>query len=173
MKDEPTLFRMLRTRFGYSDGFLITDDRDDPCFTVTLEGSGALRYGLWDRDNCRRSLIRYNHLLMPYFTLRCDGRFYVLLPILRPECSFAVYGSSYRFAGNAAEGVFAMMGENDRPVMTQQRILCVGAQREGYELKIFESDHLIFLLSAAVCADVFLSLSAPEEPFSGRVSPEP
>lgn len=138
-------------------GFIVFNSRAVPEYTVTAEAANGLKLTVLDENGELLSVIRYNRLMLNYFTIRCDKRFYVLIPCLQEHFAFAIYGSTYRFAGDLAEGSFSMLTADGEIVMTQKKCWC--KYGEGYELNIHDEVHELFLLSVAVCADMYNTLS--------------
>ena len=103
------------------------------------------------------SSIQYKSLVMRYFTIRCLSGYYLLLPLLNENFSFMVCGSSYTFAGEMSSGRFSMMNAEKMPVMTMKKVW--SAFGEGFETEIFSESEEAFLLSSAICAATYLTLT--------------
>lgn len=145
-------------------------------FTV-LDEQGRVRYTVPVETEKRRQRLQilsgvmpvaeivHRRLIVQYFTVRCDEHFYALVPYQKEFFTFAMYGSSYRFAGNMAEGRFSLFDVDKSPVMTQKK--CWGAYGAGFELQIYREDREVFSLAVALCAAMYLSAAEEDPVLSG------
>ena len=142
-------------------GFIVYDDKADLLFRISAESGDHMKYLIFDSSGLPVSTIRLNTLLLTYFTVRCKRHFYVLVPCLRDNLAFAIYGSTFRFAGDPLSGSFSAADSRGNILMTQKK--CWAKTGEGYELELSDEDHLLFLISAAICADIFSSSNSSRE----------
>lgn len=141
------------------DGFTIYNHHAEPVCNAEIDAGANIRIELRNEDRMLLSSIKFSRLMVNYFTIRCEHRFYVLVPCMGSPFSFAIYGSTYRFAGNLADGCFSMFNAKGETIMTQKK--CWTPHGDGYELDIKEEKYYLFMLSAAICADLFLAVSEP------------
>ena len=139
-------------------GFDILDESAHPKYTVSVK-----------TDRNKQKIIIKNHdkqpiaeifnkkLVFPYFSVRCKGHFYVLVPMVKDCFAFVIYGSTYRFLGNLSSGRFSLKDVDKSPVMTQQK--CWGKFGDGFEIEIFNNEQRLFSLCCAVCAAMYISAS--------------
>ena len=147
---------LKRDTIDEKSGFMIYDNKGLPKYSVTSEAGNGMKLALFDSVGQQHSLIRYNTLMLNYFTVRCEKRFYVLLPVMNKQFTFAIYGSTYRFTEVAGDQ-FCVTASDGSPVMTQKKCWC--RYGDGYELEIIDEAHEILLLSIAVCADMYLTIT--------------
>ena len=140
-----------------TDGFTIYNDNAEPVCTAYVEASPSLRITMSYNESKPVSTIKFNTFMLNYFTIRCSRRFYALVPCINKQFSFAIYGSTFRFIGNLADGRFSMLNSNGEVIMTQKK--CWTQQGEGYEVNITEGQYHIFMLSVALCADIYIALT--------------
>ncbi len=114
-----------------------------------------------DADGRPVAEIVHKQLMLHYCTIRCQSGFYVLLPNIKECFQFLIYGSTYRFAGDLAEGRFSLFDVDKSPVMTQKQ--CWTSYGDGFEIELYLPEQEVFSLSVAVCAALFLS-TANESP---------
>ena len=138
------------------DGFTIYTEKGEPCFAADVRAEPSIRITLRGRGGELLSTIRFNTFMLSYFSVRCGKRLYVLVPCLGRRFAFAIYGSTFRFVGNLSDGRFSMLGADGETVMTQKK--CWTAHGDGYELDIKDERYEIFMISAALCADICLAL---------------
>lgn len=148
-----------------SDGtaaFIIFDELGFSKYTVTVVSEKRKQKMLiLDSERNPVSEILHKQFVMDYFTVRCRSRLYVLVPYCKECFSFAVYGSTYRFAGDISAGSFSLFDVDKSPVMTQKK--CWSKYGSGYEVEIYLEDQEHFALSTALCADLYIS-AAKEDP---------
>jgi len=96
-------------------------------------------------------------MVFRYFSVKCKGHLYILVPMIKEYFAFIIYGSTYRFLGDIAAGRFSLIDVDKSPVMTQKK--CWGKFGEGFELEIFSDEQKIFSLCCAVCAALYISAS--------------
>ena len=143
--------------------------RADSGFDI-LDESAHLKYTVSVKtDRNKHKIIIKNHdkqpvaeifnkkLVFPYFSVRCKGHFYVLVPMVKDCFAFVIYGSTYRFLGNLSSGRFSLIDVDKSPVMTQQK--CWGKFGDGFEIEIFNNEQRLFSLCCAVCAAMYISAS--------------
>ena len=139
------------------DGFTIYNGNAEPVYTAYVEASSSLRITMKDSDGQNVSVIKFNNFVLNYFTIRCSRRFYALVPCINNQFSFAIYGSTFRFIGSIADGRFSMLNSDGEVIMTQKK--CWTQQGEGYEINITDGQYHIFMLSVALCADMYIALT--------------
>lgn len=142
---------------AYLDGFTVYNDDAEPVYTAYVEASPSFRITMTDCGNKTVSVIKFNNFMLNYFTIRCSRRFYALVPCINSQFSFAIYGSTFRFIGNLADGRFSMLNSNGEIIMTQKK--CWTRHGEGYEVNITDEQYHIFMLSVALCADIYIALT--------------
>ncbi len=141
--------------------------RDEQNFLI-LDQSGNLKYNAIvttentkqrivaeNADGIPQSVILHKNSLIRHFSVRCCGKMYILVPVTGECFAFAIYGSTYRFTGDTANGRFSLYDVDKSPVMTQKK--CWSKFGDGYELKIYSEKEELFAVSVAICAAVFLS----------------
>ena len=96
-------------------------------------------------------------LVFRYFSVKCKGHLYILVPMIKEYFAFIIYGSTYRFLGDIAAGRFSLIDVDKSPVMTQKK--CWGKFGDGFELEIFNDEQKLFSLCCAVCAALYISAS--------------
>ena len=97
-----------------------------------LDGAARLKYTVSVKtDRNKQKIIIKNsdkktvaeilrkQLVFPYFSVRCKGHFYVLVPMIKDCFVFVIYGSTYRFLGDISAGRFSLIDVDKSPVMTQ------------------------------------------------------
>ena len=136
--------------------FYVYDDNENIKYAVSVQAEPSLRMMIQTLGGEPLAAIKYNTFVLNYFTVRCANRFYALIPCLNERFSFSIYGSTYRFMGSLLDGEFSMFSSDGETVMTQKK--CWTTHGDGYELNISDEPHELFLISAALCADVFLTL---------------
>ncbi len=158
--------------------FLKRNQSDDElCFTVYDE-SGHEKYHIAvqtekfrqkidmnDTEERTVSEITHKFLVLRYYTVRCNGRFYVLVPQVKDCFFFMIYGSTYRFAGNLSEGSFSLFDVDTSPVMTQKK--CWSRYGDSYELTVYQEQEEIFAVSCAICADMYLAITEEDAVLTG------
>ena len=137
--------------------FIVYDAKAQPLYTVLCNSETPSKQHIIDREDNVCSVIKYNSFLMNYFTLRCSGRFYILVPCIGDSFAFAIYGSTYRFSGDLAAGRFSVFSSDGEIKMTQKKH--PDETGESYELDIHDEEHQLFLLSVAICADMYMTLT--------------
>ncbi len=146
------------------EGFTIYNTHAEPVCAAEMNFSSSIHIELRNEDRVLLSSIKFNRLMLDYFTIRCDHRFYVLIPIIGNHFSFAIYGSTFRFAGNLADGCFSMFNAKGEIIMTQKK--CWAQHGDGYELEIKDEKYRLLMVSTAICADLFIALSEPRTAYS-------
>ena len=96
-------------------------------------------------------------LVFRYFSVKCKGRLYVLVPMIKDYFAFIIYGSTYRFLGDISAGRFSLIDVDKTPIMTQKK--CWSKCGDGFEIEIFSEEQKIFSLCCAVCAAMYISAS--------------
>lgn len=139
-----------------SDGFTIYNDKGEPCCTAEVRADPSVRISLRGSGGELLSAIKFNTFMLSYFSVRCGKRMYVLVPCFGRQFAFAIYGSTFRFAGNLSDGSFTMLDPDGKTVMTQKK--CWASHGDGYEINIYDEKYKIFMLSVALCADICLAL---------------
>ena len=142
---------------GQKDGFTVYNEKAEPISTAVVRSGGLLGITIYDRSRSTVSEIRLNSFMLNYFSIRCCHRLYVLIPCSTTRFAFAIYGSTYRCMGSLADGRFSMIDSHGSTVMTQKK--CRTPHGEGYELDISDRRYTLFMLSVAICADIYLTLS--------------
>lgn len=137
-------------------GFLVTDELGHQKYAVTAECGAGIRLTMMDKNGDTCGVIKYNEFMLSYFTISCCRRFYVLIPVSGEYTGFNIYGSTYRFSGNAADGCFSILTSGGECAMTHKKTW--GPAGEAFELIITDEDHELFLLSCALCADMTVYL---------------
>lgn len=151
---------LKRDTTGECSAFAVFDEKGEQKYAVCAEAGAGIRMTVFTGNGDIASLIKYNSFVLNYFTVSCARRFYVLIPCTGTQFAFAVYGSTYRFAGSLADGSFTMTTSSGDIVMTQKK--CTVEHGEGYELDISDEAHELFLLSCALCADMYISCAPGE-----------
>ncbi len=141
-------------------GFEIYDQAENIVFHVAATVDSSLKMAVESRVGEPFSMIRFNTLLFPYFTVRCQRHFYVLVPCLGERFAFAIYGSTYKFSGDLGAGAFTMTDAQGKILMTMEKTLTRSGS-EAYELEIHDTDRRMFLISAAICAAAYQVLAEP------------
>ena len=139
-----------------SDGFTVYTESGEPCCNAEVKAEPSVRITLRGNGGELLSTVRYNTFMLSYFSVRCGKRMYVLVPCFGRQFAFAIYGSTFRFAGSLASGSFSMINSDGETVMTQKK--CWTAHGDGYELDIRDEKYEEFMLSVALCADICLAL---------------
>ena len=142
---------------GQNDGFTVYNEKGEPIYTAVVKLSGILGMTMYDRSNHTVSDIRLNNLVLNYFSIRCCHRMDILIPCLNKRFAFAIYGSTYRFMGSLSDGRFSMLDSHGDTVMTQKK--CWTPHGDGYEIEITDRKYTLFMLSVALCADIYITLS--------------
>lgn len=143
--------------------FTVYDRMENIIFNVVSSVDSSLRMTVESRNGEPFSVIRLNTLLFTYFTVRCSRHFYVLIPCVRDHFAFAIYGSTYKFAGNLAAGEFTMTDSKGEIIMTINKTITRSGD-EAFELEIKDEEHKMFMISAAICAASYQILAEPNTP---------
>lgn len=144
------------------EGFLVLNQSAHTKYTVLQAAENTKQKIIVESDGKRVvAAISNKNMVIRYFSVKCGKRFYILVPCVGDCFAFAIYGSTYRFAGNMAEGRFSLFDVDKSPIMTQKK--CWGKFGDGYEINIYDREQEIFALSVAVCAALYIS-SAQEKP---------
>ena len=139
-------------------GFDILDESAYLKYTVSVRTDRTKQKIIIKR--CDRKLvaeISNRKFLFRYFSVRCRGHFYILVPMATDCFAFVIYGSTCRFLGDISSGRFSLIDVDKSPVMTQKK--CWGKFGEGFELEIFSQEQKLFSLCCAVCAAMYISAS--------------
>ncbi len=153
---------LRRDASGGNSAFEVFDELGFSKYTVTVVSEkNKQKLVMLDAGGTAVSEILRKQFVLDYFAVRCNSRLYVLVPFCRECFSFAVYGSTYRFAGDVSSGSFSLFDVDKSPVMTQKK--CWSKHGSGYEIEIFLEEQEIFSLSTAICADMYIS-AAEEDP---------
>ncbi len=143
----------------YSDadgGFCVFDETAMPRYhAVNVTDTAGCHITLIDAEGGKAAEIYHKSLVLGYFTIKCGGRRYILVPCMKERFGFAIYGSTYRFLGDIASGRFSLFDVDKSPVMTQKK--CWGEYGDGYELKIYHDNKEIFAVAVAICAALYLT----------------
>ena len=131
--------------------FNVYDHNENIIFDVRNSIDSKMKMSLESKSGDPFSQIRLNTLLFTYFTIRCRHHFYVLVPYIRENLYFSIYGSTYRFSGNIFTGAYAACDAEGNIMMTMERTHTISGS-EAYELNINDDEHKIFLISCAICA---------------------
>ncbi len=142
---------------AYCDGFTVYSEKGEIVCTAEVKANTSIQIFLRDSSSALLSSMRYNTFVLNYFSIRCGKRMYVLVPCVGRHFAFAIYGSTFRFTGSLADGSFSMLNSGGETIMTQNK--CWTSHGEGYELNISEDKYAVFMISVALCADIFLALS--------------
>ena len=142
---------------GRYDGFTVFNEKAEPIYTAVIRENRLPGITMFDRSKNTVSEIRLNSFMLNYFSIRCCHRLYVLIPCLGTRFAFAIYGSTYRFMGSLIDGRFSMLDSHGETMMTQKK--CRTPHGEGYEIEISDRRYTLFMLSVAMCADLYLTLS--------------
>lgn len=142
---------------SFIDGFTIYNDKAEPIYVAAVEAAPSLHISIVDTEGKQISSIKFNTFMLNYFTVRCGRRFYALVPCIDKRFAFAIYGSTFRFIGSLSDGRFSMLTSDGKVVMTQQK--CWTQHGDGYEIEIMDEQYKSFMLSVALCADIYLALS--------------
>ncbi len=138
------------------DGFVVLDKNANVRYTVSLMTERTSQKLVIETPERKVvSVISNKNMMLRYFSVKCNKHLYVLVPYMGECFAFVIYGSTYRFAGNMAEGRFSMYDVDKSPVMTQKQ--CWGCMGDGYELNIYVNEQEYFALSVAICAALYLS----------------
>ncbi len=140
--------------------FMIYDNMGLPKYSVSAEIGNWMKMVVFSGEGEQRSVIRYNKLMLDYFTILCQKRFYVLIPNIKNGFAFTIYGSTYKFNGKPGDD-FYMSAPDGTVVMTHKR--CRSSGMSGFEITINDEAHEMFLLSAAICADMYLDVSEKQK----------
>ena len=147
-------------------GFQIYDDLGNCRYSAIVETESSRQRIILTGDSVVPvSEILHKSFLMRYFTVRCQAGFFVLLPSMRDCFSFRIYGSSYRFAGDASSGSFSLFDVDKSVIMTQKKCWC--RYGDAYELNILVPEDEHFALSVAICADLYISATEASTVLSG------
>ena len=147
---------MKREVFNGALGFTVYEETGQVLYRVKQEDEQRRQKLLiFDEKDRLLSEVMRKQFMMQYFTIRCQTGIYVLIPNIKEYFMFLIYGSTYRFAGNMAEGRFSLFDVDKSPVMTQKK--CWTTYGDGYELELYVPEQEIFSLSVAVCAALYRS----------------
>lgn len=147
---------LKRDTSGEKAGFVILDETGFEKYIVTVKGDKTKQKIIIRTPEKKiASEILNKDLVIRYFSLKCNKRFYVLVPFVQERFAFAIYGSTYRFLGDMEQGCFSLIDVDKSPVMTQKK--CWGKFGDGFEIQIFNEEQEIFSLSVAVCAAMYIS----------------
>lgn len=151
------LFLKREITDGEAD-FTVLSESARPVYSVFVHTEKTRqRIRIIDNDGNAVSDIVRKDLVLQYFTVRCCGRIYVLVPYNKECFTFMIYGSTYRFAGDLSSGRFSLFDVDKSPIMTQKK--CWGKFGDGFELDLYKKDQQIFSVSCALCAAMFLLAS--------------
>lgn len=142
-------------------GFLVLDELGHQKYVVTAEAGAGIRMTMFGKSEEIVSVIKYNTLMLSYFTISCARRFYVLIPSRAGEVSFSIYGSTFLFSGDAASGCFSVLTADGECALSHKKTLSKSG--EVFEVIINDEQHELFLLSCALCADSFLFISETDK----------
>ena len=154
-----TLFIKRDTVCGNA-GFIVSDELGRQKYAVTSEAGAGIRMTMYSCAEEIVSVIKYNRLMLNYFTISCCRRFYVLIPVAAEELSYAIYGSTYKFVRGSSAECFSILNAEGEIVMSHKRVW--NGAGDYYELEIKDEAHELFLLSCAICADVYVSFGQTE-----------
>lgn len=138
-------------------GFTVFDEKGYSKYTVdiiTEKTKQRITIKNNSTDKIVSEILR-KELVIKYFTVKCRGRIYILVPYLKDCFTFMIYGSTYRFAGDVNSGRFSLFDVDKSPVMTQKK--CWSPYGDAYELELYDEIQEYFSLSVAVCAAMFIS----------------
>ncbi len=138
-------------------GFLVLDKSGHEKYTVSVLSGTKQKITVEAPDHTILSTIANKNMVLRYFSIKCSGRLYVLVPCMGERFAFVIYGSTYRFAGSIADGCFSLFDVDTSPIMTQKKCWCRFG--DGYELNLYNDEQEIFALSVAVCAAMYVSSS--------------
>ena len=153
---------MKRNNIESGIDFTIYNHLEKIVFNVRGTVDSSLKMKLEGRSGEVFSSIRLNSFMFTYFSVRCARRMYILVPCIRERFAFAIYGNTYRFAGNLASGEFTMENTDGEVLMTIKKVRT--SSGEAFELDIKEDEKKLFLISAAVCAASYQVFAEPETP---------
>lgn len=136
-------------------GFSVMSESAVQLYTVLVHTEKTKqRIRIIDGQGNTVSDIVRKELVLQYFTVRCCGRIFVLVPYNNECFMFMIYGSTYRFAGDLSSGCFSLIDVDKSPVMTQKK--CWSKFGDGFELKIYDEEQTPFAISCALCAAMYL-----------------
>lgn len=139
-----------------SSRYVVLDDCGNQKYIVTGSNNPSRqKLILSDNEGEKMSEISLYNLVATYFMIRYDKHIYALVPCVRENFAFLIYGSTLRFLGNIAQGSFSLVDVDKSVVMTQKK--CWGKYGTGFELNILDEQQEIFALSVAICADMYIS----------------
>lgn len=154
---------LKRNNIDSGMSFAVYDHAENIIFNVETSVDSSVRMVIENQSGEPFSMIRLNTFLFTYFTIRCSRHFYVLIPCLREQFSFAIYGSTYRFSGNLAYGKFVMSDSDNKTMMTVEKTVTHNGD-EAFVLDIQDEEHKMFMISAAICAASYQILAEPNTP---------
>lgn len=138
------------------DRFMVLDESGYEKYSVSFETDRTKqKITVETPDHKVISTISNKNMVLRYFSIKCSGRLYVLVPYMGENFAFVIYGSTYRFAGDMGNGCFSLFDVDTSPVMTQKKCWCKFG--DGYELNVYDDSQEIFALSVAICAAVYVS----------------
>ncbi len=143
---------LKRTEEG---GFCFLDESARELYNVKIETSGS-KQKITLADNEGMIFSNVTHRLIPVdnFTVRCNGKIYILLPQNTDCFSFKIYGSSYAFCGDMISGSFSMFDVDKTAVVTMKK--CWSRIGDGYELHLYSENNAALALSVCVCAAMYI-----------------
>ncbi len=147
----------LKYNGGYGDaGFDVLDETACLKYSVSVQTEKNRQKIIIKNLNQQIVAEIFNkNLVIRYFSVRCSGHLYVLVPIIKECFAFIIYGSTYRFLGDISAGSFSLIDVDKSPVMTQKK--CWSSFGDGFELHIFNAEQELFAVSCAICAAMYLS----------------
>lgn len=147
---------LKRDMSDISSRYVVLDDSGKEKYIVTgTTGSSRQKLKLSGANGEKMSDITLYSLVATYFTIKYDKRLYALVPCVRENFAFLIYGTTLRFLGDISEGRFSLIDVDKSIVMTQKK--CWGKYGTGFELNIIDEKQEIFALSVAICADMYVS----------------
>lgn len=155
---------LKRDRSEISSRFSVLDEKGNEKYIVTGKSTASKQViYISDINNNKLSTITFLDFVVKSFSVKCGKRLYALMPCIREQFAFIIYGSTFRFIGNIAEGRFSLIDVDKSPVMTQKKCWCKSGV--GFEINIFNDEYEIFALSVAVCAAMYIVANAEDPVF--------
>lgn len=146
---------LTRDTDGESARFAVLDEYGKEKYIVTgKSGNSKHTMYLSDINGNRLSVITLYDFVAKYFSVKCNKRLYALVPYIKEQFAFIIYGSTFRFMGDISVGRFSLIDVDQSPVMTQKK--CWGKNGDGFEINIFSQEYEIFAVSSAVCAAMYI-----------------
>ena len=137
-------------------GFDIFDESAHLKYTVSLKTDRNKQKIIIKNLNKKPVAEIFNKkLVFRYFSVKCKGHLYVLVPVIKDYFAFIIYGSTYRFLGDISAGRFSLIDVDKTPIMTQKK--CWSKFGDGFELEIFNEEQKLFSMCCAVCAAMYIS----------------